>query len=297
MNRRKSVFFVHSIPENNHMKFIIYSAFFLFSTYLLIQCSDSNSSKKNTLEKKERPDQIKSSDEKEEQKIPIDFQWKTFKKKKSVCFDPVKDDDDAAEFCSFREIEIGEFNMTNKQVEKRMNDVIRKAAIGTDKRVPSVNEWLKEITTLEAKQEAFTETVTCQLLERGSNHCVVSVSNDSYYYGAAHPSMNLQILNFDLETGALIKLSDLFKPGFTEALKNIAEKQFIKQNGAEFWNFTPGNGDFELAKEFSITSKGLIFSYNQYEIGPYAAGMPEVVLSYSMLKHLFSENSYLLHFN
>ena len=177
-----------------------------------------------------------------------------------------------------------------------MNDAILKAAIGADKRTPSIHEWLKEMTTIEAKEEAFTETVTCQLLERGPKHCVVSISNDSYYYGAAHPTMNLQILNFNLETGAIILLSDLFKPRFNKALKNVVEKQFIKQNGDEFWNFTPGNGDFELAKQFSITSKGLVFSYNQYEIGPYAAGMPEVIIPYETIRELFSENSYLYEF-
>jgi hypothetical protein len=108
--------------------------------------------------------------------------------------------------------------------------------------------------------------------------------------------MQLTILNFDLRNGKIIQLSDLFKPGYGKPLKNLVEKQFIKQNGKSAWNFTPGSGDFELADQFSITPQGLVFSYNQYEIGPYAAGMPEVIVSYNLISELFSKDSYLLEF-
>ena len=72
-------------------------------------------------------------------------------------------------------------------------------------------------------------------------------------------------------------MSDIFKAGYGKELTKIAEKLFIRQNGYSDWDFSPGKGNFKLAQEFYLTENGIVFSYNQYEIGPYAAGMPEVI--------------------
>ena len=275
------------------MKQFIPSISLISFAFLTSQCGDTSTTEEK-MKAKTPSDSTIVVAEKEEQPKPITYTWKTKKQKKEACFDPDKEDEDLTEFCSYREMEIGQVNMEDKAVEKRINDAIFRTAINGEKRISTIGEWLKAITLLEESGEAYTESVTCQLLDRGVNHIVISVSNDSYYYGAAHPSMQLTILNFDLRNGKIIQLSDIFKPGYGKPLKNLVEKQFIKQNGKSAWNFTPGNGDFELAEQFSITPQGLVFSYNQYEIGPYAAGMPEVIVSYNLISELFSKDSYLL---
>jgi hypothetical protein len=259
---------------------------------LVIQCTSSNKAEKINA-KVNSTDTTSTAIDEEVTPKPITYSWKTKKQKKEACFDPDKEDDDYTDFCSSREIEIGQISLEDKTIEKRINDAIIRTAIGNDKKTVKISDWLKEVESLEENGEAYTESITCQLLERGPKHIVVSISTDSYFYGAAHPSMVLDILNFNLETGNIIGLSDVFKPGYGKALKQLVEKQFIKQNGFADWNFTPRNGDFELANEFSISSKGIVFSYNQYEIGPYAAGMPEVIVPYSLIIELFAKDSYL----
>ena len=277
------------------MKHFIFYSFFLALSMLVIQCTSSNTAEKINAKVNSTDSTVAAIDEEVKPK-PITYSWKTKKQKKEACFDPYKDDDDFTDFCSSREIEIGQITLEDKTIEKRINDAIVRAAIGNDKKAVKISDWLKEVESLEEKGEAYTESITCQLLERGPKHVVVSISTDSYFYGAAHPSMLLDILNFNLETGNMIGLSDLLKQGYGKALKNLVEKQFIKQNGAADWNFTPRNGDFELANEFSISSKGIVFSYNQYEIGPYAAGMPEVIVPYNLISELFAKDSYLFEF-
>lgn len=274
------------------MKHLIFYSFCLAISMLVVQCTSSNTAEKIS-SKVITSDSTANAIDEEVKPKPITYTWKTKKYKKEACFDPDKEDDDFTDFCSSREIEIGQITMEDKTIEKRINDAIIRAAIGNDKKSVKISDWLKEVESLEEKGEAYTESIICQLLERGSKHIVVSISTDSYFYSAAHPSMLLDILNFNLETGNAIGLSDVLKPGYGKALKNLVEKQFIKQNGTADWNFTPRNGDFELANEFSISSKGIVFSYNQYEIGPYAAGMPEVFVPYNLISELFAKDSYL----
>jgi hypothetical protein len=112
------------------------------------------------------------------------------------------------------------------------------------------------------------------------------------YYGAAHPNSGIQVLNFDLKTGALISLNDLFSPGSRKDLKKIVEKAFIKAWGGEDWDFTPRSGDFNLSENFSLERDGLHLYYNQYEIGPYAMGAPEVTIAWKEISKLLKENPY-----
>ena len=42
-----------------------------------------------------------------------------------------------------------------------------------------------------------------------------------------------------------------------------------------------------------MSSKGITFIYQPYEIGPYAAGAPEVFLSLKDIQRLLKENPYI----
>jgi hypothetical protein len=72
----------------------------------------------------------------------------------------------------------------------------------------------------------------------------------------------------------------------------IVMKKFVKKHGKDGWDFTNAN-NFKLAKNVAIERKGLVFMYNSYEIGPYAAGAPEVLITWEELKDLRKENPYI----
>jgi hypothetical protein len=114
----------------------------------------------------------------------------------------------------------------------------------------------------------------------------LQVQNNSYCYGAAHPNSGRSCLNVNLETGGRLKLEDVFLPGTSSTLSELAERCFLSENGAEGWDFIPGR--FKVAANFNVTVDGLHFFYNPYEIGSYAAGSPHFFLPYSQLKGLLT---------
>ncbi len=117
------------------------------------------------------------------------------------------------------------------------------------------------------------------------------ISNYSYL-GGAHPNSYQTYLNFNRKTGELIQLEDITLD--QEAVLNVAEQQFRTT-----YNLSPEDpltkaGLFEnelvLPKNFAITNKGLIFLYNPYEIGPYAAGYYEFTIPWESLAGLVKRN-------
>lgn len=104
----------------------------------------------------------------------------------------------------------------------------------------------------------------------------------------AHPNSSSQSTNINILTGKEITLNDLLIPNYHSELNKIGEKHFINDYGHEDWDFTLG--EFKLKDEFLITTTGLLFRYDHYEIGPYAMGSPDVFITYKEIKHLIKPN-------
>jgi Deacetylase PdaC/Protein of unknown function (DUF3298) len=108
---------------------------------------------------------------------------------------------------------------------------------------------------------------------------VISIYYQVYSFtGGAHGNSNITYLNFNAQTGDLLKLTDIVSD--TTALKKIAElkfektqKQFAKDNDFEydrtsyFWE-----KPFYLPANIAVTKTGLLFMYNPYEAAAYALG-------------------------
>jgi hypothetical protein len=108
---------------------------------------------------------------------------------------------------------------------------------------------------------------------------VISIYYQAYSFtGGAHGNSNITYLNFNAQTGDLLKLTDIVSD--TTALKKLAElkfektqKVFAKDNDFEFnksdyfWE-----NPFFLPANIAITKTGLLFMYNPYEAAAYAMG-------------------------
>ena len=112
----------------------------------------------------------------------------------------------------------------------------------------------------------------------------------SGYEGGAHGYYNEHYDNYDIKTNAKLTLDDLFLPDTNQTLLDIAQSHYKKHFG-----LAPGQpltddewfeDNFVLAQNFAITSRGLYFFYNQYEIKSYASGPTEFMLPYSKIQHL-----------
>ena len=215
------------------------------------------------------------------------------------CLDPIPSEDDEDEFqetepfCAKREVTLMRVYLTDNDISDKINAAILKSVTNQDNGPININSFVDEVYEEEDYDEACEEETTCEALD--FNEAFLSISITSYIYmnGAAHPSNQVQIQNFDLQTGEIINMRDLFNTGYKEKLKRIVEREFIKEHGYESWDFTPRNGSFKLSENFSIGKKGLSFFYNEYEIGCYAAGAPELTISWKDLLPLMKENPYI----
>ncbi|MBP6345846.1 MAG: DUF3298 domain-containing protein [Neisseriaceae bacterium] len=109
------------------------------------------------------------------------------------------------------------------------------------------------------------------------------------YSGGAHGSAWVHFDNIDVKTQRVVKLADLFTASELQALTGIAEPFFRLDNEVKanetltesgYWF---ENDQFKLPEQFALTEDGLLFVYGQYEVAPYAAGMPDFVLPYGAI--------------
>lgn len=113
------------------------------------------------------------------------------------------------------------------------------------------------------------------------------VLNSSSYMGGAHGTSAQHYFNFDLDREKPVKLSDLLEDNQRSALEKLVYQQFktwvldseLASNVVEYeqvWKFT-------LTDNFYLGKNGLILQYGEYEIGPYAVGLPRFEIPYDQL--------------
>lgn len=120
---------------------------------------------------------------------------------------------------------------------------------------------------------------------------VICISIQSYIdTGGAHGNSRLTYLNFNPETGNVLKQEDLISN--LDAFKKIAENAFKtqtkpKNNEETIEDFFYGE-DFQLPANIGFTTEGLVLLYNNYEIASYAQGTTKIVLPYDQLNGLLT---------
>lgn len=171
-----------------------------------------------------------------------------------------------------------------------------------DARVAAFNQYLSGLVTKEVDMwrksfventfptqtnGSFLETKHTLLYQSGE---VWSFKFDFHFYsdGAAHPGSYSITLNYDLGQGRELALSDLFLPNsnYLEAIANYCKSELSKQpfyDGA----FTQGADPTpENYRRWNITPGGLLITFDEYQVAPYAAGPQQVTVPYAALKDL-----------
>lgn len=105
----------------------------------------------------------------------------------------------------------------------------------------------------------------------------------SYSAGAAHPGHYSRSLNFDLRDGKVLAMEDVFIPGSgyldklaSACLKDLKERQVLDwEEGAL--------ADPKNYQVWNITPDGILVTFDEYQVAPYAAGPQSVVVPYAVL--------------
>ncbi len=102
------------------------------------------------------------------------------------------------------------------------------------------------------------------------------------YLGGAHGMTAGQSYNFDVKTGKLYKLTSTIN-GKTTAVKEAAFNTLSEQYDYELFISKPSEIVLnDRSTLWTFDKKGIRLIFSQYEVLPYAAGMPEVVIPSSV---------------
>lgn len=112
------------------------------------------------------------------------------------------------------------------------------------------------------------------------------------FTGGAHGITRLDAVNFDTKEMKEISLEDVLKPLNADWLAKLSEacisELINKPEGESFSDeetIRSGAGqDASNFKNFNILDDKLVIVFEQYQVAPYSAGMPEVIIPLSLFK-------------
>lgn len=130
------------------------------------------------------------------------------------------------------------------------------------------------------------------LLSSPGNIYSLKFESEGYIAGAAHPYHLTYTFNYDLGQGKELALSNLFLPN-TDYLETIANYCAAQLNTRDigFDMFQQGAAPMpENYKNWNITPDGLMITFDEYQVAPYAAGPQTVVVPYAELLSVIDSN-------
>lgn len=120
---------------------------------------------------------------------------------------------------------------------------------------------------------------------------LISVSFDisAYSQGAAHPNNYSKVINYDLKTGKLLKLGDLFKPksDYMGVISRYSVSNLKSQAGNDAdneWIEKGAGPESDNYVNWNVSRKGLAVTFDQYQVASYAEGPKHVIVPYAVVK-------------
>ncbi len=173
-----------------------------------------------------------------------------------------------------------------------------------DPRVAAFDQRLSELVTKEVDmwrksfQEntyptiangSFLEAVYTVVSQKGD---IWSFKFDFHFYsdGAAHPGSYSITLNYDLAQGRELVLADLFLPNmdYLGSISNYCVAELSKQPFFEGPFAEGAQPKPENYSRWNIAPDGLMITFDEYQVAPYAAGPQQVLIPYSALQDIIN---------
>ena len=103
------------------------------------------------------------------------------------------------------------------------------------------------------------------------------------YSGGAHGMDALTCRTFDLKTGEQIDEEELFKKGYEDRLTEVLRTNLLSSIEYQDMLFET---DITPSDNFYLTSEGITYIYQRYEIGPYALGIIKVTVPWKEIQDI-----------
>jgi len=184
--------------------------------------------------------------------------------------------------CKTVKIDVVQWNEQN-ELGKKINDFVFRYVVGEGGKFKSIDEWLKS-----NHNSSFCEEFAIDASVKNENDKFVGLEiSNEWYGGGAHGGFDLTFANFDRKDGHLITIEEVVLDGKLDEFTKLASDLFFKSFPDEDAEMLDINrSTFFLAKNFSMGKDGIRFVYQQYEVGAYAIGMPEVVVPLANCQNL-----------
>lgn len=170
-----------------------------------------------------------------------------------------------------------------------------------DPRVQAFNQRLNDLVTKEVDtfRQSFLHNTAPPVTEMGSSLDVTyalvsqfadiwSIKFDFSFYsdGAAHPGLYSITMNYDLSQGNELALGDLFLPNssYLETIANYCIAELSKQPFFEGPFQEGAQPTSENYRNWNLSKDGLVITFDEYQVAPYAAGPQTVVVPYGELQ-------------
>ncbi len=115
-----------------------------------------------------------------------------------------------------------------------------------------------------------------------------------YAAGAAYPYHYSSTLNYDLEQGRKLAMSALFPKDsdYLGAISRYCIAELSKRDIGFYGGFQQGaEPTSENYRNWNITADGLLITFDEYQVGPYAVGPQSVTIPYRELNSLINPKS------
>lgn len=130
------------------------------------------------------------------------------------------------------------------------------------------------------------------------NSKIVTIEMSGYSFtGGAHPYSFCLLVSYDLKNGAKpLQISDLVRD--TNAVRPLLERAYKLSKGLQETDSLADVVYSEITQlpmpmNVGISPEGIRFYYNAYEVGPYAVGVSDILLTWQELGNLSDKNKWL----
>lgn len=111
-----------------------------------------------------------------------------------------------------------------------------------------------------------------------------------YIGGMAHPYHYHRVLNFDMMNGERLEMSGLFKPdsNYLSLISLYCKTVLSKRFGDTDMVTTGTLPTMDNFKLWNLKPRGLLITFDEYQVAPYVNGAQSVLIPYSVLKAIIS---------
>lgn len=114
----------------------------------------------------------------------------------------------------------------------------------------------------------------------------ISILFYSYeYMGGAHGLTLLNSYNYDFHLRKIITLDDIFFGNYLEEISRICIEELKNMNiSDDDWISEGASPKPENYSVYNFLKDGVVITFSQYQVGPYAIGTPQVYIEFDQLK-------------